>query len=321
MMIDNGTKKPALKILVVDDDRLSLRIMEKNLANKGYAVVTAENGVTAFERLEGDKDISLVITDWNMPLMDGVELCRKARVLKRNRYLPLILLTARGEKQDLIEGLNAGADAFISKPMDFSELQAHLKVSERIIDLEAKLADQLQKLKEAHDRIEEIAHKDELTNLANRRFIMELLDKEISRCKRYGNPLSAFILDIDHFKRVNDEHGHLSGDKVLRLIGSILSTTVRDTDRVGRFGGEEFLGFLPETDIQGAVIQAERLRCQVAECPFIVEEEKILQLTVSIGVAQYDISNDTIETFLSRADEALYQAKQSGRNKVNTKNI
>ncbi len=168
-MIDNGTKKPALKILVVDDDRLSLRIMEKNLANKGYAVVTAENGVTAFEQLEGDKDISLVITDWNMPLMDGVELCRKARVLKRSRYLPLILLTARGEKQDLIEGLNAGADAFISKPMDFSELQAHLKVSERIIDLEAKLADQFQKLKEAHDRIEEIAHKDELTNLANRR--------------------------------------------------------------------------------------------------------------------------------------------------------
>lgn len=312
---------PALKILVVDDDRLSLRIMEKNLANKGYAVVTAENGVTAFERLEGDKDISLVITDWNMPLMDGVELCRKARVLKRSRYLPLILLTARGEKQDLIEGLNAGADAFISKPMDFSELQAHLKVSERIIDLEAKLADQFQKLKEAHDRIEEIAHKDELTNLANRRFIMELLDIEISRCKRYGNPLSAFILDIDHFKRVNDEHGHLSGDKVLRQIGSILSTTVRDTDRIGRFGGEEFLGFLPETDIQGAVIQAERLRCQVAECPFIVEEGKILQLTVSIGVAQYDISNDTIETFLSRADEALYQAKQSGRNKVNTKNI
>ncbi len=321
MMIDNGTKKPALKILVVDDDRLSLRIMEKNLANKGYAVVTAENGVTAFEQLEGDKDISLVITDWNMPLMDGVELCRKARVLKRSRYLPLILLTARGEKQDLIEGLNAGADAFISKPMDFSELQAHLKVSERIIDLEAKLADQFQKLKEAHDRIEEIAHKDELTNLANRRFIMELLDKEISRCIRYGNPLSAFILDIDHFKRVNDEHGHLSGDKVLRQIGSILSTTVRDTDRVGRYGGEEFLGFLPETDIQGAVIQAERLRCQVAECPFIVEEGKILQLTVSIGVAQYDISNDTIETFLSRADEALYQAKQSGRNKVNTKNI
>lgn len=321
MMINNGTKKPALKILVVDDDRLSLRIMEKNLANKGYAVVTAENGVTAFERLEGDKDISLVITDWNMPLMDGVELCRKARVLKRSRYLPLILLTARGEKQDLIEGLNAGADAFISKPMDFSELQAHLKVSERIIDLEAKLADQFQKLKEAHDRIEEIAHKDELTNLANRRFIMELLDIEISRCKRYGNPLSAFILDIDHFKRVNDEHGHLSGDKVLRQIGSILSTTVRDTDRVGRYGGEEFLGFLPETDIQGAVIQAERLRYQVAECPFIVEEGKILQLTVSIGVAQYDISNDTIETFLSRADEALYQAKQSGRNKVNTKNI
>jgi two-component system chemotaxis response regulator CheY len=305
-----------LKILVVDDDRLSRRIMEKNLASQGYKVITAEDGEKALEILTEDADISLVITDWNMPRMDGVELCRAARALKRSRYLPLILLTARGEKQDLIEGLNAGADAFISKPLNFAELQAHLKVSERIIDLEAKLEAKLHQLKEAHDRIEEIAHQDVLTKLANRRFIMELLDGEIARCKRYSTPLSAFILDIDHFKQVNDTYGHLSGDAVLRQLGTILSSAVRSSDHVGRYGGEEFLGFLPETDCQGAMVQAERIRKQVEDFIFEIEGNQKLKVTISIGVTSFIADKDTAETFLSRADEALYKAKQAGRNRV-----
>ena len=315
-----------MKILVVDDDRLSRRIIERFLESLGYLVVTAENGEAALIILQQEIDISVVITDWMMPVMDGLELCRRARDFKWKRYLNIILLTSRGEKEDLIEGLNAGADAFVSKPLNFAELQAHLMVAERTLDLEQKLSMQLDELilahhqlQEAHAKIEEIAHMDELTGLFNRRHIMQCLSDEFARAKRYSSPVSIFIMDLDHFKIVNDSHGHPAGDAVLREAGRILREAIRETDIIGRYGGEEFLGILPETETKGAVILAERICQGFQSFPFPVSNSEHIQVTVSLGVSSFQPEQHDSDALLFEADQALYDAKKAGRNRVCTR--
>ena len=315
-----------MKILVVDDDRLSRRIIERFLESLGYAVVTAENGAMALTILQQETDIAVVITDWMMPVMDGLELCRHARAFQWERYLNIILLTSRGEKEDLIEGLNAGADAFVSKPLNFAEIQAHLKVAERTLELEQKLSMQLDELilahhqlQEAHAKIEEIARMDELTGLFNRRHIMQCLSAEFTRAKRYSSELSIFIIDLDHFKIINDSYGHPVGDQVLRETGRLLREAIRETDIMGRYGGEEFLGILPETGTKGAVILAERI-CQSFrsfQCP--VSNDEHVQVTVSLGIASIQSEQQESDELLIQADQALYDAKKAGRNRVCTR--
>ncbi len=312
-----------MKILVVDDDRVSLRMISGNLTNRGHEVVMAGDGLEALKVLEKEKDISMIITDWIMPKMDGLVLCRKARELHRSKYLPILLFTSRSEKEDLIEGLNAGADAFLNKPLNFAELQAHLRVIERILDLEKRLAGQLldlgeamNRLKEAHAKIEEIARTDELTQLPNRRNIMERLEYEIGRAERYNSKLSVYILDIDHFKKVNDEHGHLTGDSILKEFGKILCKSMRRCDLIGRYGGEEFLGLLPEVGIEGAKQWGDRTRKIVEEMVFPALDGDSVHITISIGIARYLHHKDNSTSILTRADNALYQAKKSGRNCV-----
>jgi len=312
-----------LKILVVDDDRLSRRILEMDLKKKGHDVISAENGEIALNLLKSDMEISLVITDWNMPVMDGLELCRKSRELIRKRYLPMILLTSRGEKEDLIAGLNAGADAFLSKPLNSPELQAHLKVVGRNLDLEKKLSDQIEEIKLAHIelqkanvKIEDIARHDGLTGLFNRRYVMERLEAEMIRSRLQGTPLGVIIIDIDHFKKVNDQFGHLMGDKVLRETSQVMQSNARPDDILGRYGGEEFLGVFPNTVMEGLLVIADRIRLSVQNNPIQLDTEESLNIKVSIGMACFKADRDTSTTLLSRADEALYEAKKNGRNQV-----
>lgn len=312
-----------MKILVVDDDRLSRRILEMDLKKKGHDVISAENGEIALNLLKSDMEISLVITDWNMPVMDGLELCRKSRELIRKRYLPMILLTSRGEKEDLIAGLNAGADAFLSKPLNSPELQAHLKVVGRNLDLEKKLSDQIEEIKLAHIelqkanvKIEDIARHDGLTGLFNRRYVMERLEAEMIRSRLQGTPLGVIIIDIDHFKKVNDQFGHLMGDKVLRETSQVMQSNARPDDILGRYGGEEFLGVFPNTVMEGLLVIADRIRLSVQNNPIQLDTEESLNIKVSIGMACFKADRDTSTTLLSRADEALYEAKKNGRNQV-----
>lgn len=312
-----------MRILLADDDPSSLGMLDTYLKSQAHEVVKAADGMEALAALEADAQISLLITDWIMPGMNGLELCRQARQLLRPRYLPILLLTSRGQSQDLVDGLNAGADAFLRKPLDFAELEAYLRVMRRILDLETRLADQLQALTQTRDqlqeallRIEQIAWKDELTQLPNRRNIMEKLEEEIHRAGRYHKGLSVFLLDIDYFKQVNDCHGHQAGDFVLRKCAEVLSGALRESDSIGRYGGEEFLGILPETSLEGAMAQANRFREQIENARFAVAPNVTLKITVSIGVTPYRTGCETLTALLSCADDALYQAKQSGRNRV-----
>jgi len=310
-------------ILIVDDDLLSLKVLDFSLSKLGHSVINVSDAKEALTYLHSNNSISLLITDWIMPGIDGIELCKRARKMKREKYLPIILLTSLKEKKDLIEGLNAGADAFLSKPLNMAELKAHIQVIERILHLEEQLATQIIEVKDAHkklkdalNKIEEIANTDELTAISNRRNIMDCLDKELERALRYGTKLSILIIDIDHFKRVNDNYGHLCGDIVLKKFALIIQDTIRNCDHFGRYGGEEFIGIFPETPIEEPIHMAERIREKISNTQFIINNESKLKITISIGVAVYSGSKENSYTILSRADKALYRAKESGRNRV-----
>lgn len=313
-----------MKVLIVDDDRMSLKLLEGYLTRNHYEVVTASNGVEALVLLEKDPDLLLMITDWLMPEMDGLELCRRARLLKRKRYLSIILLTSRDAKNDLIEGLNSGADSFLNKPLNFTEMQAYLNVANRLIDMESKLEAQLLELQkahtalqDAHHKIEEIAAKDGLTGLLNRRALMTRFEEEWSRAQRYNKYLTIMLLDIDFFKSVNDLHGHLVGDKVLQECSRQMLNSCRLSDIIGRYGGEEFLIITPETNIEEGCVVAERIRQDLSNLTFSdVNSTPPLKITVSLGLTLCHHENDSITNALSRVDEALYQAKHEGRNRV-----
>ncbi len=306
-----------MKVLIVDDDRMSLKLLEGYLTRNHYEVVTATNGAEALMLLQKDPCLSLMITDWLMPEMDGLELCRQARLLKRKRYLFIILLTSRDAKNDLIKGLNSGADSFLNKPLNFTEMQAYLNVSNRLIDMESRLEAQLLELQDAHHKIEEIAAKDGLTGLLNRRALMTRFEEEWSRAQRYNKYLTIMLLDIDFFKSVNDSHGHLVGDKVLQECSRQMLNSCRLSDIIGRYGGEEFLIIIPEKNIEEGYVVAERIRQDLSNLIFPdVNSTPPLKITVSLGLTLCHHENDSITNALSRVDEALYQAKHEGRNRV-----
>jgi two-component system, cell cycle response regulator len=307
---------PAKKVLIAEDERTSRILLKKQLEKAGYEVVAAESGEDACDILLNDPDIAMLITDWIMPGMDGLELCRHARAMRRERFLPIMMLTARNERSDSVEALNAGADAFISKPVEAAELTAQLRVMERVLDLENRLAAQIGKLEAANETIRRMAETDELTGIPNRRSVLDHLDREIRRAVRYGAPVSIVLLDLDHFKLVNDTHGHQVGDAVLVRTARVLSRNSRDTDFFGRHGGEEFLGVLSQTPIEGARLTAERIRhaLQVETVPVVGGGP--LRITASLGVSAWKGEGDSERELIARADEALYRAKAGGRNRV-----
>jgi len=241
-----------------------------------------------------------VILDWMMPLMDGLEVCRAIKNRAAEAYVYIILLTARGHQEEINEGLEAGADDYITKPFDLQELRARLRVGKRILELHEQLVSQ--------------ATHDSLTGLQNRSAILEFLQKELIRSVRGKIPLTVIMADLDHFKQINDTHGHLAGDAVLREAARRLSSSVRAYDAVGRYGGEEFLVVAPECDAVGGAELAERLRTSICAEPIDASGDPIF-VTMSFGVAATCVIKQ-VNQILRAADEALYAAKDAGRNRV-----
>src|SRR5688572_13519228 len=264
-------------ILLVEDEPTTRLMTSRQLKVAGYEVEAVSNGVEALARLK-EKFFPLLITDWEMPEMDGVELCRAVRQIQLEGYVYTILLTARDGKANIIEGLQAGADDYLTKPVDDNELNARLNTGRRILRLE-------QSLRAANRQNHLLSITDALTGAFNRRYLMEKLPKEIERARRYVRPLSVVLCDIDHFKKVNDTHGHQAGDEVLKTFaGLLLASTRKNVDWVARYGGEEFVAVLPETAVADAIAFAEKTRIQVASHPFSTSAGT-LRVSSSFGVA------------------------------------
>jgi diguanylate cyclase (GGDEF)-like protein len=296
-----------MRILIAEDDRTSRMILERALTGWGYEVVTAVDGDEAWRVMQAEDAPSLAVLDWMMPGLDGVDVCRRIRAVHHAGPPYLILLTARDSKDDLASGLEAGADDYVSKPFDAQELRARLEVGLRFVSL-------YESLQQAQQVMERLALTDALTGVLNRGAIMARLEDEIARSVRERLPLSVGILDIDHFKLVNDAHGHLAGDAVLRDLVVRVGDVLRQYDILGRYGGEEFLIVAPHADLVQAAQVFERVRGAVAGQPFAVGDGP-LWATVSIGVTTV-VGNEPVDQLVARADEALYRAKREGRNRV-----
>jgi diguanylate cyclase (GGDEF)-like protein len=295
-----------MKVLIADDSATSRILLKSALQRWGYQVVVAENGAQALDILNGPESPSMAILDWVMPHLTGPEVCRKVRETHREPYTYILLLTSKNTKIETVEGLDAGADDYVVKPFDEHELQVRLRAGKRIVDLQADLL-------RAREELRERANKDLLTMLPNRSAIHSALEQEIARCHRDQRSVGVILLDIDHFKKINDTYGHFAGDAVLRETASRLRTGMRPYDQVGRYGGEEFLVVLPNCDLDKAYMQADRMRLRLQSSPMVVEGSD-LRVSASFGVTVSDGSERSAEFFVRVADEALYQAKAGGRN-------
>lgn len=299
-------------VLVVEDDAVSRKLLEITLRKAGYRVTSVKNGLEALDIFKSSF-FPIVLTDWMMPEMDGVQLCRAIREEVSTGYVFIFMLTARGSTDDLVEGLEAGADDYLTKPFNRAELIARLKTATRILELERSL-------KEANEEIRILSITDSLTGSYNRTYMNQNLPKEVRRATRYNRPISLVMVDIDHFKRVNDTYGHQAGDQVLKGLVETITASVRSgIDWVARYGGEEFLVVFPETEFQKAMGLAERLRRDVSDMKIQIKGDTI-QVTASFGVSGFSPSTSpkeiSHEAVINLADQALYQAKREGRNRV-----
>ena len=294
------------KILVVDDAETNLLILSNLLAEEGD-VFSATDGTQAIA-LAGSMLPDLILLDVSMPGMDGYEVCRHLKSDIRTRDKPIVFVTGRTEDNDQEKGLSLGAIDYILKPYSplivLARIRNHLALQKAHRDLKA-----------ANEELTRLATTDFLTGVWNRRRFMELGEAEVARVRRSGRSFGMAMMDVDHFKSVNDTHGHDAGDNVLRTLAEACVDRLRNVDIVGRMGGEEFALILPETDPQGAMLTVERLREYLGELAIPIDSGA-LTVTVSIGVTTVKDPSDTIEAALKRADEALYQAKGSGRNKT-----
>ncbi len=309
----DGKASPLNAVLIAEDDPIFRRILESWFKKWDYRVTAVENGLAAWEVLQQKDAPQLAIVDWMMPGIDGIELCRRIRSRDQGLYRYVLLLTAKDNKQDVITGLEAGADDYLTKPFDVDELHARVRAGKRILDLQEALI-------RAKDDLQFAAAHDALTGLWNRGAIIELLKREVSRRQRTGEPLGVIMTDIDHFKKINDTYGHLVGDAVLREVTRRLAEDVRPYDAVGRYGGEEFLIVFPGCTAPNLIVGAERLRHCIADQPVETSVGPI-QVTLSLGLAsatQGEKEGFDCEAFLHTADEALYAAKAGGRNRVET---
>ena len=297
------------KILIADDSLLSRRILEAFLTKRDYKIVSTNNGEEALRVLSSEDAPRLAILDWMMPGMEGTQVCARLREQASDKpYVYILLLTSRTEKADVLNGLESGADDYIAKPFDPAELHARLRVGRRILELQDKLL-------AASEELRFRATHDTLTGISNRAAILEVLRREQFRQQRESGSFGIILADIDHFKEVNDVHGHLSGDAVLQEVANVMQASVRPYDVVGRYGGEEFLIVVPHSDASSALVVAERIRKAIASKIISGTKGKI-QVTASFGVAVLCEAN-RVETqqLLQTADDALYRAKQNGRNR------
>jgi len=298
-----------MRILIAEDDPVSRRTLEAFLKKWDYDVLVARDGAEAWEAFQQENPPQLAILDWMMPAMDGVEICQKIRERTHQPYVYVLMLTARDRKQDVVEGMEGGADDYLVKPLDPHELKARLHAGKRILNLQEELisAREAQRVQATHDP---------LTGLWNHGAILDILRREAERTERQETSLGVVMADLDHFKQINDAHGHPAGDTVLREVAQRMRCAVRPYDSIGRYGGEEFLIVVPGCDRGGALRQAERLRESISGESIELSEGSI-SVTLSLGVAaSSDSKICDADLLLRAADGALYQAKGKGRNRV-----
>jgi two-component system, cell cycle response regulator len=295
--------------LVADDDPIFRHVLQSCLEKWGYRVIAVENGAHAWKVLQEPAAPQMVILDWMMPGLDGLELCRKLRQHGEGPYRYLLLVTAKDNKQDVVAGLEAGADDYLTKPFDVDELRARVRSGNRILQLQDALL-------QAHEKLRYDAAHDGLTGIWNRRAILDLLRKEVERHHRNGQPLGIIMADVDHFKQINDSYGHLAGDMVLREVVERIAQSMRSYDFVGRYGGEEFLIIVPGCDAPALAANAERIRSAIA-LHSIRTDTAQLSITLSLGVVSMPANSVfDYESMLHAADVALYRAKANGRDRV-----
>jgi diguanylate cyclase (GGDEF)-like protein len=299
-----------LRILVADDDPVSRRLMERLLERAGYEVILAEDGRQALQILQANDGPRLALLDWMMPGMDGPSVCAEIRSHRERSYTHITLLTSKEAKEDLVAGLQAGADDYLTKPCNFEELKARLRTGVRILRLEDKLV-------EAREEMRFRATHDPLTLLWNRGAILAQAKDEMSRSRRERACCSLLLCDVDNFKQINDVCGHLVGDVVLREIAAKLTSSTRPDDFVGRYGGEEFLVILRDCGPESLHRRGEQIRESIASHRFPAGLEH-LSISISIGAVCVDEDSDvhSLESLISQADAALYRAKLEGRNRV-----
>jgi two-component system chemotaxis response regulator CheY len=302
---------PDMKILIVDDDYAYRKLLTTILIGLNHEVVEAENGSDAWQMIQ-ESPYAFIITDWMMPEMSGVELVKRIRSAEFPHYIYIIMLTARSTRDDIIEGLEAGIDDYLTKPFDLDELRARIAIGVRIVHLESRLRSTLAQL-------EILATYDSLTNLYNRRALYDSIRTEWNRASRANKPISLIMLDIDHFKQINDHYGHLVGDEAIRHVAQTLNQHKRSYDIIGRWGGEEFLLILPGTDLYEAACVAERLRKALGSSPLREEGGQLLVIRASFGVSGGSAHEPgSFDKYIQQADRALYRAKNTGRNQVCT---
>jgi len=297
-----------MRILIAEDDVVTGRFIAESLQPWGYEPTLVHNGLEAMAVMGNENAPPIALLDWKMPGLDGIEVCRRIRQVAGRPYTYVVLLTGMTGRETMLAGLDAGADDFLVKPVDSQELRARLNAGRRIVVLQ-------QQLLEAQQQLFAEATHDGLTGLWNRAAILDLLDREMGRSAREGHSLAVILMDLDHFKHINDTHGHLVGDKVLRETALRLRSVLRPYDTLGRYGGEEFLVVLPGFDAARAMGLGERLRKHIAELS-CKEGGVPIAVTLSLGVATWSNATGATTALLQLADAALYRAKAAGRNRT-----
>jgi diguanylate cyclase (GGDEF)-like protein len=298
-----------VQILIADDSLVSRHLLDATLRKWGYEVVVACDGAEAWDILQRENAPPVAILDWVMPGLTGLEVCSQVRKRAREPYTYILLLTSKSHKEDLIEGMESGADDYITKPFDQHELKVRLRAGTRLVDLQAQLLS-------AREALREQATKDSLTRLWSRSSILEIMQRELSRGQRENSPVGVVLLDLDHFKAINDTYGHFAGDAVLKEATRRMQGAIREYDSMGRYGGEEFLVLFPGCDQQSTPERAERLRSCLASEPLLLNDISVT-LTASFGAtAALPGVDNSSENLIRTADDAMYRAKRLGRNRV-----
>ncbi len=304
---------PSWRVLLTDDEPVQRMLIGRMLSRAGYEVVMAEDGQQAVQMMQ-QGNFQLLLTDWEMPNLDGIGLCRALRSMNLPYYTYTILLTSRDAVEHVVMGLQAGADDYLTKPIMEPELLARLNTGKRLVEMERSL-------RQANEENRRLSIIDALTGVYNRRYLMEQLAKELERSARYHHPLSLILCDVDHFKRINDNYGHQCGDETLVQFSQVLRGCLRETDWVARYGGEEFVMVLPETTLNAAAQVAERCRAILAKEPLKMSNQ-ILPITASFGVSGWQEgvpAGSEASKLIALADGGVYASKEGGRNRVTVK--
>jgi diguanylate cyclase (GGDEF)-like protein len=305
-----------MRILVADDDATALRIAELTIQSLGHTGHTATDGEQAWNEYRSWRP-DTVISDWKMPGLTGLQLCSAIRADKPGSYTYFIMVTGQGALGEALEGMAAGADDYMLKPLDIDDLQARLIAADRVTSLHRQLAHQQTELEDLNDELTAIARRDPLTGLGNRRALEEDLALLEARVIRYGHRYCMALVDVDHFKAYNDSYGHQAGDDVLKIVAAELTAQVRGGDALYRYGGDEFLCIFPEQSLETGTLALERMRSGLEKLAIVHVDNALGVLTFSAGLAVLDVGHTRpASDILTDADRALYQAKQRGRNCV-----